>query len=437
MSEHIYDIVGIGFGPGNIAVAVALDEMGWRGSAHFLERAAGPQWQSGMLIDGADTQNHPLRDFVTPRNPRSRFGFLTYLHEHGRFFEYLNLGLHYPLRKDFAQYVQWVARHFDDQVSYSEEVVAVQPVHDRGRPCWRICTAGGRAVLARSLIFAPGRTPHVPAAFRPLGREHAVHLGSYLERIESFARAHPKGRVAVVGASQSAVEIVLDLLNRFEGLSVLNLVRGFGYQLKDTSPFSERAYFPGFVDDFYFSSEASKRRTQAELWRSNYGSADADVLNSLYLKLYEQRLGGRERLRLLTRSEVVSACHQDGAVRLGLREPLADGSSTLEVDLVVLATGFLNFGGGEQQERYPALLGAVAEHVHRAEDGCFVVGRDYRVSSSEALAPLYLNGLNESTHGFGDAGSFSLLSLRSWDIAQSVVTALQSGRREAPVGVPP
>lgn len=435
MAHKVYDIVGIGFGPGNIAVAVSLDEMGWQGSALFLERSSGPQWQPGMLIHGADTQNHPLRDFVTPRNPRSRFGFLSYLHEKGRFFDYLNLGLHYPLRSDFAQYVQWVAEHFDNQVNYSEEVVEVQPTADETQPLYLVRTASGRAVLARCLIVAPGRTPNIPVAFRGLDRDDVVHLGSYLARIDAFARDTPGGRVAVVGASQSAVEIVLDLLNRFEHLSVFNLVRGFGHQLKDTSPFSEQAYFPGFVDDFYFSTDEQKRKLQAELWRSNYGSADADVLNSLYLKLYEQRLNGRERLRLITRNEVVSASRAGGAVRLCLRDALQDATKELEVDLVVLATGFLNFGDGEQEERHPKLLDTVASRVCRRENGTFAIDRDYRVMCAESLAPLYLNGLNESTHGFGDAGSFSLLSLRSWEIACSVVEALQTSKAETSNGV--
>src|SRR3954468_1530517 len=66
-----YDLIGVGFGPANIGLAVAIEESGWEGSALFLERRAGPDWQPGMLLDGADIQHHPLRDFVTPRNPLS------------------------------------------------------------------------------------------------------------------------------------------------------------------------------------------------------------------------------------------------------------------------------------------------------------------------------------------------------------------------------
>ncbi|MDR0227330.1 MAG: SidA/IucD/PvdA family monooxygenase [Burkholderiaceae bacterium] len=432
MKLEIYDIVGIGFGPANIAVAVALDEIGWRGSTLFLERAAGPHWQPGMLIDGADTQNHPLRDFVTPRNPRSKYGFLTYLHEHQRFFDYLNLGLHYPLRKDFAQYVQWVARQFDDIVAYSQDVTGITTTRHAGLPVYQLQTAAGHTVLARSLIFAPGRTPHIPTPFKTLQAEHLTHLVNYRERIQSFARNHPEGCVAVVGSSQSAVEIVLDIADRFDRLSVVNLVRGFGYQLKDTSPFSEHAYFPEFVDAFYGASEAAKGKLRTELWRSNYSSADADVINRLYLKLYEQKLDRREQVRLITQNEVVSARSESDGARLRLRHALADGRTEICAGLVILATGFLNFGDGVQQERYPALLDSISGMVDRRDDGSFAVGRDYRATGIDALPPLFINGLNESTHGFGDAGSFSLLSLRAWHIVQAAIAALQATGAQTP-----
>ena len=48
-----YDLVGVGFGPANIGLAVALEESGWSGSTLFLERLPAPDWQPGMLLDVA------------------------------------------------------------------------------------------------------------------------------------------------------------------------------------------------------------------------------------------------------------------------------------------------------------------------------------------------------------------------------------------------
>jgi L-ornithine N5-oxygenase len=64
----------------------------------------------------------------------------------------------------------------------------------------------------------------------------------------------------------------------------------------------------------------------------------------------------------------------------------------------------------------------MAEFFHWQED-YLTVERDYRVryaAGHELLPDLYLNGLCESSHGLGDAGSFSLVSIRARDICASI-----------------
>ena len=70
--QEIIDVIGVGFGPANLALAIAFEELDIPLSIHFLDKRVGPGWQDGMLLDSSDIQNHPLRDLVTPRNPRSR-----------------------------------------------------------------------------------------------------------------------------------------------------------------------------------------------------------------------------------------------------------------------------------------------------------------------------------------------------------------------------
>jgi len=66
------DVIGIGCGPANIALAIAFEELAEGLQTQFLEKRSSARWQEGMLIEGSNIQNHPLRDLVTPRNPRSR-----------------------------------------------------------------------------------------------------------------------------------------------------------------------------------------------------------------------------------------------------------------------------------------------------------------------------------------------------------------------------
>lgn len=427
-----YDLIGIGFGPANISLAIALDEIGWNGSVHFIERCDGPSWQPGMLLDGTDIQHHPLRDLVTPRNPQSKYGFLSFLSAQGRLFEFLNLGIPFALRKDYAAYIRWVARQFDPVVSYSQEVVDVSVVP--GGQClgeglkYEVRTKDGRSFRARALSFAPGRTPLVPGVFASHLGDRVVHFTHYLGALARWKQESEVRSIAVVGASQSAIEIVLDLRRQLPTTEIHNIQRGFSYQLKDTSPFTEHAYFPEFVDYFYRMAETRQRAMSFSIRRSNYGAADHDVIHQLYLAMYEQRLDGQTTIRLYTNRDVERVT-TDGSrsIILDLVERNDGDRTALNVDAVILATGFRNFGSDEEQELFPPLLSKLVPYARRRESGSLSISRDYRLETkagSRQLPPIFINGLCESTHGLGDAGSFSLLALRSWRIAISLIEAL-------------
>src|SRR5205085_4105209 len=112
----IYDLVGIGYGPANISLAAAFDELEDPPSALFLERDVDPRWQKDMLLPGSDVQHNPIRDLVSLRNPRSRYSFINYLFEHGRLLHHLNLPTVFPLRTEYTDYIDWVRRTVPAQV---------------------------------------------------------------------------------------------------------------------------------------------------------------------------------------------------------------------------------------------------------------------------------------------------------------------------------
>jgi L-ornithine N5-oxygenase len=434
--DATFDIVGIGFGPANIALAIALEELGSGQSTCFLERRAQPGWHPDMLLEGADIQNNPLRDFVTPRNPRSHYTFINYLHQEGRLFDYLNLGLEFPLRKDYARYVQWVAHHFDPIVHYGADVTSIEQIGSRGEApsAYRVTTRGGPSYLGRALVIGPGRTPLIPPVFQPLLGDRVFHFTEYLAHVRNSFKAAPQCTICVVGGSQSAVEIVLDLSKRLPHCRIVNVMRNYGYRLKDTSPFSEHVYFPEFTDYFYNASEASKSDLWNQLKYTNYSAADGDVIRDLYLRLYEQKLEGRSDLQLMCSRVIDTASIKEGCIEVRLREIHTGAVEALKFDLVVLATGFRNFGSGEGCELYPRLLESLIDHLMLTKDSRLHIGREYQLEARNGNAnvpPIYLNGLCESSHGFGDAGSFSLLSIRSATIARSLLRRL-NGRSALP-----
>ncbi|MFC9757991.1 SidA/IucD/PvdA family monooxygenase [Streptomyces sp. NPDC056921] len=421
--ETLHDVIGIGFGPGGIALAAALEEEAPELDCLFLEGRSEAAWQPGMLLRGSDTQHHPSRDLATLRNPRSRYTFLNYLHETGRLLAFLNVPTHFPLRRDYARYVRWVAAELSSFVAYDRRATAVS-VADGPVPHYVVETACGRTYRGRSLVLGTGRTPYVPRNFEPHLGDRVCHSSEYRPHLEK--RRAAKGGpldVVVVGASQSAAEIALDLHSAGSGDRVLAVMRGFGYRLKDTSPFSEEAYFPEFTDYYFNASREAKNRLDAQLRPSNYSSVDQDVLESLYVRHYEDSIDGEERFLLYRNHEVAGLESGDGPVRLTLRERNTGEPARVTADLVVLATGYRDLGPAEHNEPYPRVLTPVVDGLALDDTGVLRVERDYFVpprAGVGAQPPLFLNGLCENTHGLGDAGSFSLLSLRARTLLEGI-----------------
>ncbi|WP_242547512.1 lysine N(6)-hydroxylase/L-ornithine N(5)-oxygenase family protein [Amycolatopsis sp. MtRt-6] len=407
------DVIGVGFGPANLSLAIALQEESPQTSAVFLEAETDPVWQGAMLLDGSNMQNHPSRDLVTLRNPRSHYSFVNYLFEQGRLVEHLNLPMEFPLRKEYAHYIRWAADQFRDQVELGVRVTGIAIAEVDGAPAYAVTGSDGVRRYGRSLVLGTGRTPFVPKPFDTIDSPRVVHLTRYLPAVRALAERPPRS-IAVIGGSQSAVEIVLDLAVRFPQARIVDYVRGFGLPLKDTSPFSEEGFFPGFTDYYYRSSRPSKDILDAYMRRTNYSSVDADVLHELYVLIYEQRLDGDQRVFVLGNREVRAAQVEGTSVRLEVEEVHNHEVVTDRADLVVLATGFRDLGPHPDQEPSPAVLDGVAGRFQFDADGYLVVEPDYRLRPlAESTPPLFLNGLCESSHGIGDAGSFSLLSLRA------------------------
>lgn len=435
-NKTMNDIVGVGFGPSNIALAVCIEEMHPDLTACFVEAKPTAEWQPGMMVHRANIQNHPCRDFVTPRNPRSRYTFMNYLFENGLLLRHLNLAIEAPLRKEYARYISWVARHFAHQVVYGERVTGAEPMYDaERRPIgWRVRTSHGSEYLGRALVVAPGRTPYIPQVFHGLETPCIYHLNDYLPRTSELLERGGLDRIAVVGASQSAVEILLDVAKRASHAHITSYFRHFGFRLKDTSPFMEEAVFPEHIEPYYRATAAQKAEIDRDLRYMNYSAADMDVVKDLYLTLYEQDLDECPRIELRRNRDIFQAQMVGGRVRIGDREKYSGSEETRDFDAVILATGFRDIGPGEMQERIPPLLMPVADNMLLNEQGCIHVNFDYSLSPRDQrrdLPPVYLNGLCEGSHGISDAGSFSLLSLRSMRILEAIDSTLRPRQQDA------
>src|SRR5258708_35191714 len=83
------DVIGIGFGPANLALALCLEEQprsvdGRPMEGLFLERMPSYEWHPEMQLEGAETQVPFLKDLGTLRTPQRHFPFRDYLRLHAR-----------------------------------------------------------------------------------------------------------------------------------------------------------------------------------------------------------------------------------------------------------------------------------------------------------------------------------------------------------------
>lgn len=419
------DLLGLGFGPSNMALAIAIEEHNASVRAPlravFHERQATSRWHHGMLFEDAHMQVAFAKDLVTLRNPTSDYSFLAFLHEQGRLVDFLNRGSFAPLRVEFAAYLRWAAARLAGFTRYGSSVESVTPVRDGGRVVAFDVTVAGEhgqsRTRARDVVVAAGLQPRLPAGVVESGR--VWHNQRYLDRIALVD--HDVRRAVVVGAGQSAAEIMLDLYDRFPGAEVRSVARRYGFSPSDSTPYANSVFDPGTVDVFYDAPPAGRAQLMAHHRNTNYSVVAEDTIRALHEHEYRDRWLGRERLHWHRCAEVLDVRDaSDGPVALTLAENLTGTTTVLDADLVVLATGYRPLD--------PAtLLGGTTDLLGRDADGALDLHRDHRARLTEpADAGLYLVGQSEHSHGLSST-LLSTLGVRAGEVLASVLA-----RRAAP-----
>ncbi|WP_191260090.1 SidA/IucD/PvdA family monooxygenase [Amycolatopsis oliviviridis] len=410
MTEIQVGLLAIGAGPANLALAVAIEESGNPELAEqtlLLEQSPDIKWQRDLLMPWARSQVSFLKDLVTLRNPRSKFSFLNFLYEENRLDEFVNLGTFHPFRWEFSDYLQWVARSLDKvRIRYDAKVQRIEPARDADGSItgWTATLAGGDTIHCRDLVVGGGRDTNVPEVFAGLPADRIIHSAQYRRRIAQLPPEAPL-RAVVVGGAQSAAEMFMALHDNLPNSTRTMIVRSVGPQNYQTSKFVNELFFPSFVDRFYDSPGEVREQLLDEMRLTNYAGAAPPFLDQLYTTLYQQRGLGGQRSRVRTLTEVVGARIEDDEVVLDLRDRTSGKVEPLHCDLVLLGTGF--------DQRMPAMVRDLADRVGLSE---ISVSRCYRVDLGDsAWGAVYLQGVNEATHGIADS-LISVLAHRSRDI---------------------
>jgi L-ornithine N5-monooxygenase len=422
------EVLAIGAGPSNLALAVAIEELGppeLAGSTLILEQCGDIRWQRNLLLPWARSQVSFVKDLVTLRNPRSRFSFLNFLHDRGRLDEFVNLATFNPYRKELSDYLQWVAWNLQDvRVRYNARCASVTPrrADDGTIEGWTATLADGDRVRCRDLVVAIGRDPHVPEVFHGLPRERIIHSTEYGPRIAQVAAtADWPLRAVVVGGAQSAAEVFMALHDDLPLAELTLVARSIGLQNYQTSKFVNELFFPSFVGGFYDSTPEARREILAEMRQTNYAGLAAPFLDEIYYMLYRQKLLGSRTSSVRAMTEVVGAREDGAEIVLDLRDRKSGKVEPMRCDLVLLGTGY--------EPHMPALMRGLAANADLEN---VTVSRSYRVDLGEAArGGLYLQGTNEQTHGIADS-LLSVLAHRSQDI----VADLLERRSATPAGRP-
>ncbi len=186
---------------------------------------------------------------------------------------------------------------------------------------------------------------------------------------------------------------------------------------------------PERVDHFYSGPPDARANALRTDRSTNYSVVRSELLVHIYQDLYEQRIKQPDdtqwQHQILPSREVikVSSGESQNGRKLNLtiknnnplRSPVGADQETLEVDAVLLATGYV-------RNAHEELLRSL-EHLRPPGTDQWRVHRDYKVemdgSKVSADAGIWLQGCNESTHGLSDT-LLSTLATKGGEMVESI-----------------
>jgi L-ornithine N5-oxygenase len=418
--DRIHDLLGVGFGPSNLALAIALQERTQSVTAvpdiAFLEAKPTFSWHPGMLLDNSDMQVSFIKDLVSLRNPASPYSFLSYLHAMGRLERFINRKSFFPSRHEFNDYFGWAAEQFDDLCSYDQRVVGAEAVEgaDGRVQMLSIISEDSHGEqtrrLTKNLVLAIGGRAFVPGVFEPLkNNANVVHGSTYMGTVKPRLAAKEPLKIAVIGSGQSGAEIFYDLVNDPSQPQVDFIFRSHALKPSDDSPFVNEIFNVDFTSYVYQQPPERRRALMEEYSNTNYSVVDGDLIEQIYGIFYEQDVTGAADYGLLRSTQVSKAIEKGDKVSLTLQKVDMDHVEERDYDLVILATGF-------QRRIGETLLSDLSPHIADMS-----VGRNYQIETAGNFNPrIFVQGYSEETHGLSDT-LLSVLAVRVEEIAAQLL----------------
>jgi L-ornithine N5-oxygenase len=356
------------------------------------------------------------------RNPRSAHSFLCYLHACDRLSDFLSLRDFFPTRLEFNDYMAWCAESVSPAVHYNTDVIRVERSSVRHGSAdllavvVRGCDGGEQTFLARAVSLAMGIAPRLPDGLPD--SPQIWHTSGFLDRARDVA-LDPGTRVAIIGGGQSAAEAAEYFLCHFPQTDVHVVMGSYGFPPADDSPFINSVLDPEEVDAFHAMPQELRDRVRTLHAGTNYGVVSPSLIQSLYRRYYAGRVSGQQRLYLEKLCRLGQVHDLGGRLSIDLESITSGGTRSLEVDLLVCATGYKPVSPESLLSR------DLRSCLERDSNGSPILERDYRMRTRDGTPGvlLYAQCDCEVTHGLS-ATLLSNLAVRSGEIRNSLARQL-------------
>lgn len=414
------DLVGIGFGPANIAIAAMLDDQKKNIQCLFLDKKEYFHWHTGMVIPEGQLQVPFFRDLALLRNPQSPYTFLNYLKEKNRLDAFINLRTFYPTRVEYQDYLTWASHKLSRFVQFNCQVQTLTPVWN-GKNITHFNIQGINVttqelfcLTTSRVIVSPGSTIHLPDCAKNLDDERVIHTSHFIMQTPKvFSNKEQAYHFVVVGSGQSASEVVLHLMNNYPNAKISFCFRKGSLHSCDSNPFVNAMYHQESISTFYGKKREVKDTLLKELRNSNYSVIDSEILSEIYRKMYIDYLNGRRSLVIESLLQLHSIETNNKFINLEFFDLSCNQIKIMKADGIILATGYTN-------HTYKELFTEIDPYIEKDQYGEYVISENYEIQTDDVLkAQVYLQGCCEKSHGPSDQ-TLSVLSTR----AEIIVNAM-------------
>lgn len=386
------DLIGIGLGPFNLSLAALLEPIDGL-SSEFFESQPTFNWHPDLLLEDCTLQVPMMADLVTMADPTSPFSYLNYLHSHQRLYQFYFYENFFIPRKDYNQYCQWVSEQLSN-ISFGHTVSAIKAapdgyqvvVHDHQKNLETI-------YHANNIVLGTGSVPAIPQGLAHCAdNPHCLHSSEYLTHKAMLQQGRS---ITVVGAGQSAAEIVLDLLNEQQQhhYDINWLTQSAGFLPMEYSKLGLEHFSPDYIDHFYSLPSHTKDQVRhgQNLW---YKGISAKTIADIYDRIYARSIDQEPPVTLQARSRLTQVTTQSEQLLLTFKHLDKEEPFSFITDNLVLATGY--------QHTIPSCLKPLSTQLQWDEHQRLVINRDYTIAGKTTLpGKLYIQNGEMHTHGIG------------------------------------